>query len=111
MPIERAIEAATGSAVARANVVEVGNLAATSPGAAREIIVATGAHLGRSGFAWVTFTATRQLRNTFARLRFGLLAIGRADRARVPDGGEAWGRYYEHDPVVVIGKLGRRAAQ
>ncbi len=104
-PIEAAIAGATGSVVAREDVVEVGNLASASPGAAREIIVAMRAHLARAGFTWVTFTATRELRNSFARLGLRLVDLGRADPARLPDGGAAWGRYYAHDPVVVAGAL------
>lgn len=104
-PIEDAIASATGSLVAREDVVEVGNLASTSAGAAREIIVAMRAHLAQAGFTWVTFTATRELRNSFARLGLRLVDLGRADPARLPDGGAAWGRYYAHDPVVVAGAL------
>lgn len=104
-PIEDAIANTTGSPVAREDVVEVGNLASTSAGAAREIIVAMRAYLAQAGFAWVTFTATRELRNSFARLGLRLVDLGRADPARLPDGGVAWGRYYAHDPVVVAGAL------
>lgn len=110
-PIEDVVAAATGVQVTRDDVVEVGNLAAASAGAAREVIVAMRAHLKRAGFAWVTFTATRELRNSFARLGLHLVDLGRADPARVADGGAAWGRYYAHDPVVMAGALRARPAR
>ena len=31
---------------------------------------------------------------------------GRADPARLPDGGARWGRYYASDPIVVAGRIG-----
>jgi len=105
-PVESAIAAVTRRHIARERIVEVGNLAATSPGAAREIIRAMGAHLRRAGFAWVTFTATRELRNTFTRLGLNLRLLGPADPRRVPGGGAEWGRYYAHDPAVVFGEIG-----
>ena len=104
-PVERAIATLARRAVAREQVVEVGNLAARSPGAAREIIQAMRAHLRRAGFAWVTFTATRELRNTFTRLGLDLRLLAPADPRRVPGGGAGWGRYYAHDPIVVVGEL------
>ena len=91
--------------VRRDEVVEVGNLASKSPGAAREMIGAMRAHLRRAGFEWVTFTATRELRNTFVRLGLDLHVLCAADPRRVPGGGAGWGRYYAHDPVIVFGGL------
>jgi hypothetical protein len=105
-PVERAIATAQGRTVARAGIVEVGNLAATSAGAARLIIRAMAAHLHERGFTWVAFTATRGLRNTFARLGLALQPLARAEAARVPGRGAGWGDYYAHDPVVVYGIIG-----
>ena len=53
----------------------------------------------------VTFTATRELRNTFTRLGLELRVLAHADRRRVPGGGAGWGRYYAHDPMVMLGEL------
>lgn len=104
-PVERAISRRRGRTVARDEIVEVGNLAATSPGAARLIIRAMAAHLHGKGFTWVAFTATRELRNTFARLGLALHPLVRADASRVPGQGVGWGDYYAHDPVVVYGGI------
>jgi hypothetical protein len=105
-PVEGAIGRRLRRSLARDGIVEVGNLAATSPGAARLVIRLMRAHLHRAGFAWVAFTATRELRNTFARLGLPLQSLARADPARVPGHGAGWGDYYAHDPVVVFGSIG-----
>lgn len=58
-----------GTPVARANIVEVGNLADCSAGAARALIGSMTGHLLQRGLVWVTFTATRTLLNPFGRRR------------------------------------------
>ena len=111
VPIEQALSERKGGALDRDHIVEVGNLAATSAGSGRALVAAMGRHLHRDGFAWVVFTATRELRNSFGRLGLPLASIARADPARLPDRGESWGRYYDHDPMVVAGDLVEAARQ
>lgn len=110
-PIERMLAAALARPIARASVVEVGNLAAVSAGMARALIPQLARHLYGLGYRWVTFTATRALRNSFHRMGLRPLPIAAADRARLADGGASWGSYYDQDPVVMAGKisLGLRA--
>jgi hypothetical protein len=100
-PVERAISAALGQPVARSGIVEVGNLATASSGMARTLIPELARHLHRLGYAWVTFTATRALRNSFRRLGLQPIKLAAADPARLEDGGASWGTYYAQDPVVV----------
>jgi hypothetical protein len=100
-PVEHAIAAAGGGPAARSGIVEVGNLASISAGVARALIPALALHFDRLGYAWVAFTATRVLRNTFHRLGLRPLRLAAADPARLEDGGASWGSYYAHDPVVV----------
>lgn len=104
-PIEFTIAATLGRPVARASIVEVGNLAAISAGMARVLIPLLARHLHRLGYRWVAFTATRALRNTFQRLGLRPLRLIRADPARLADRGANWGTYYDHDPVVMAGKI------
>jgi hypothetical protein len=104
-PIEFTLAATLGRPVARAGIVEVGNLAAISAGMARALIPLLARHLHRLGYRWVAFTATRALRNTFYRLGLRPLRLTRADPARLADGGSSWGTYYDHDPVVMAGKI------
>jgi hypothetical protein len=112
-PVEEALTAALGWPVHRARIVEVGNLAAVSAGMARALIPVLARHLQKLGCQWVVFTATRELRNSFRRLGLLPLTLARADPSRLVDGGTSWGRYYEHDPLVMGGKiaLGLRAGE
>lgn len=105
LPIECALAVALGRPVARSSIVEVGNLAAVSAGMARALIPQLARHLHRLGYSWVAFTATRALRNTFLRLGLKPLPLTSADPACLPDGGASWGTYYDHDPVVMAGKV------
>lgn len=104
-PIEVVLERALGRPVPRAQVVEVGNLAAVSAGMARALIPMLARHLHRLGYRWVTFTATREVRNSFRRLGLRPLEVARADPDRLPDRGESWGSYYGRDPRVMAGRI------
>lgn len=110
-PIEQHLAAALGRPVARADVVEVGNLAASSAGMARALIPELARHLHRLDYRWVVFTATRALRNSFHRLGLRPLPIAPADPSRLEGGGASWGSYYQQDPQVMAGliALGVRA--
>jgi hypothetical protein len=103
-------------------VVEVGHLAADRAGEGRRLILLLGQHLAQQpdhrATEWVVSTLTQELRHLFVRLGVTPLALGQADPAAVGDDLAAWGRYYEHRPVVLAGRLqaalrlmGRRASQ
>jgi hypothetical protein len=104
-PIEAAIEQALGEALARNQIVEVGNLAACTPGAARRVIRSMTALLHRMERTWVVFTSTRSLLNSFARLGIEPIVLAPANPARLPDGGRSWGTYYETEPHVMTANI------
>lgn len=104
-PIERVLGQHRGRVIDRDGVVEVGNLAAASIGMARALIPLLARHLDRLGYEWVVFTATRELRNTFARLGLHPVTLARADRSRLLEREADWGRYYENDPMVMAGRI------
>ncbi|MBS3910551.1 MAG: thermostable hemolysin [Hydrogenophaga sp.] len=121
-PIEDLLGAQHGAPVARRGVVEVGHLAADRAGEGRRLILLLGQHLAQQPdhrvTEWVVSTLTQELRHLFVRLGVTPLALGQADPAAVGDDLAAWGRYYEHRPVVLAGRLqaalrlmGRRASQ
>ncbi len=105
MPADQAIGERVGQAIARDELVEVGNLALQNPGDTRWVIAATIQFLHEAGYRWVLFTATRMLVNTFHRLglRPMQLAVARADSL----GPEAlqWGDYYRTAPLVCAGPI------
>lgn len=110
-PLECEIAARTCAPVGRHQIVEVGNLAATHVGAARELIVCMTRYLHQQGMIWVAFTATRALLNSFTRLRLKPTALAVADPRRLPDGGKSWGSYYDTNPQVMFGDIRSGYAQ
>lgn len=105
-PIQNAIGARLGHIEpGRDELVEVGNLAADSPGAARLLIVALTDLLVALGFRWVTFTGTPTLLNSFQRLGLAPIALGEADPARMGEELVDWGRYYDSRPWVMAGDI------
>ncbi|MBI2379172.1 MAG: thermostable hemolysin [Gammaproteobacteria bacterium] len=104
-PVEEAIAARTGLHLPRSAIVEVGNLATTSPGGARLLIRAVTAHLHGQGHRWVVFTATRMLQNAFRRLGLQPQVLAPADPARLGSDAKDWGTYYAQAPQVVCGPI------
>jgi hypothetical protein len=104
-PVEVALARAYGRPVERASVVEVGNLAALDAGMARRLIGELARRFHGDGYRWAVFTATRQLRNSFRRLRLAPAVLARADRALLREGADTWGQYYSHDPIVMGGPI------
>lgn len=105
-PAESVIATQHGKAAPdRQQIVEVGNLAAKSPGAARLLIVALTDLLVALGFRWVTFTGTAALLNSFQRLGLSPLPLGPADPQCVGDELTDWGSYYDNQPQVMAGDI------
>lgn len=102
---ESVIAAHVGQAVARHELVEVGNLALAAPGEARWMIAATTAFLHAAGYRWVLFTAVRPLFNAFRRLGLKPIMLAAPDPARLPDRGRNWGSYYQAGPLVCAGDI------
>jgi hypothetical protein len=102
-PVEHVLAHTLERHVAREKVVEVGNLAAVRAGLARVLIPALATRLRQHGFEIAVFTATRELRNAFERIRLGPLVLAPADPARLRGGAAAWGSYYAHAPTVMGG--------
>lgn len=105
VPIEAAMEELASQTVVRERIVEVGHLAADKPGASIHVILTLAEYLHRVGFEWVVFTATQELIRIFTRLGLPLLALAKADPARLGGDAGAWGTYYDTQPVVVAGRI------
>ena len=102
-PLEK-IARQRGIALHRFETAEVGNLAAAEAGGARMLIRLMTEHLHQMGRRWVVFTATKSLINSFNRMGLPTVELARAtaDRVRNP---AAWGSYYDHAPLVVLGDI------
>ena len=104
-PIEVAASRPGLEIVQRDEIVEIGSLATDGGGASAALFAALAAHLRTQGATFAAATATRRLRRLFGLVGFETHRIAAANPARLADGGLAWGRYYEHDPVVVGGAV------
>lgn len=110
-PVELALAQAAKSPVARTEIVEVGNLAITRPGAARLLITLLTAHLLTTTERWVVFTAVPALRNNFVRMRIPLHVLGEARPDRLDaETRRQWGRYYDAAPQVTGVRIAEVAA-
>lgn len=104
-PVERVLAGRGIATPHRQAIAEVGNFAARSPGAAREMILHATWMLDAARVAWVLFTATRQLRNAFDRLHLAPVDLVQAQRERLHDDGTDWGDYYATQPRVMCGNV------
>ena len=104
-PIEQVLRRQSGIDVARSAIVEVGSLACTGGRAAMEIVAALGPVLIREGFSWVVFTGADTVRNVFRRLHLKPIALCIANKSVLGAAQQEWGSYYEHNPVVMAGRL------
>lgn len=104
-PVEAAIASATGEAVRRHQVVEVGNLAGVNCRAAMRMVAVLPAYLLARDYRWIVFTATSAVRGILQGFGAPLVELARADGSRVCAGTDRWGRYYDTDPRVLAGYL------
>jgi len=104
-PIDVLMERLTGLRLPRERLVEVGHLASNKPGGSVQVILSLARHLGQSGYEWVVFTATGELVRIFTKLGLPLLALAKADPARLGEQARDWGSYYDTRPVVVAGRI------
>lgn len=109
-PVE-AVMAQRGLAwVTRAEIVEVGNFAAVTPGIARELILQVTCMLAAARRPWVLFVATQQLRNAFRRLHLSPIELAEASAERLTDKGSDWGDYYASHPKLMCGNVAQGKA-
>lgn len=103
-PAEQCVAAALKRPVERANLVEVGNLAA-EPGLGRAVVLSMTRFLAAHGYRQVLFAATGMLRSSFGRLGLTPVALAPARAERLRDQRSNWGSYYQTQPVVLCGDL------
>ena len=104
-PVESIIESTTGERTARDRIAEVGQFVVDDRDIVTSFFRDLVPFLTASGFDWVCFTGTDRIRALLARIGFRGLPLARAEQTRVPGSGDHWGRYYDFDPVVILGRL------
>lgn len=104
-PVENVIYDASGAKVSRNRIAEVGQFVVDD----REIVGSffrdLVPFLRDEGFDWVCFTGTDRVRAIVERVGFCGLPVANAAADRAAPTNDRWGSYYEHEPVVMIGKL------
>jgi Thermostable hemolysin len=110
-PIESLVSVATDEAVDRGAIIEIGNLASRGPASTVRLIIAAAAYLQTLEVRFAVVTATREMRGMLDAFGFAWRLIGPARSDLLPDGGRAWGRYYQYDPQVVVGEIGPAVAR
>lgn len=93
------------NAIDREDIVEIGNLAASFQTGSPLLFIIVAAILDAADFRYVVFTATSQIRRLLEKLQLATDVIGPADPGRLSDKGQSWGRYYQHQPVILGGSL------
>lgn len=107
-PVESVLGALVAPPPLRSDVVEIGHLAAgdgAGAGAGYQLMALLGPHLGGLGFGWAVSTLTQGLHRLMLRTGIRPLVLAPADPAALGGEAAAWGRYYEHRPVVVAGEV------
>lgn len=111
VPADQAVAEAFGRPVARDSIVEIGSLASDSPAASLQLFSALASWLASvRGCRFAVATARPELQKLLTRAGFGLVPLADADPARLGDGAQDWGSYYDRAPQVVAGEIGMSAA-
>lgn len=104
-PIEQTLSHVFSQTVLREDVVEIGNLVADRLGASRLLSILMALTLHRSGYRWLVFTATEQVRQLVKKWPMPLAYICEAEVTQLDEQSETWGRYYASHPCVMAGDL------
>lgn len=94
-----------GREAGRGQIMELGNLVATEPGHSGLLYIIITAAMHEAGIEYLLFAANKRVRNSIARCGFTPREIRAAQQSRLGSQGLAWGRYYEGDPVVMLGDI------
>jgi hypothetical protein len=106
-PVEIVLEQRLGVELERSMIVEVGNLASSTPGGARWLISLSTALFMGMGLRWAVLTATPALLNSFSKLGVAFVPLAAADKERIAHADKHWGNYYDAGPLVVASDVSR----
>jgi len=102
LPIEQVLSLQTGKSISRETIIEVGNLAVSSPSHIRKLLASLNTHLHTTMAEWVVFTGITTLYNSLIKLNIPMYILGHADVIRLPEEQRSsWGSYYHQHPQVI----------
>ncbi|WP_237067534.1 thermostable hemolysin [Microbulbifer guangxiensis] len=99
-PIEQRLAGIVSHPVERNEVVEIGNLVATSRGGSLYLFLMLAQLFHAAGLTWAIFTATPEVQHLLQKLARTPLALCEADGQRLGRALSEWGSYYKTRPVV-----------
>ena len=102
---EQAVSSAFRTPVDRGQIVEIGNLVSTEPGASYVLFSVLAPLLRDAGFRWVICTATAQVEGMLNKMRLAPKRVCAASPERLGEEAANWGTYYESKPHVIVGDL------
>ena len=104
-PIEVAVGRCAGMHVRRDQIAEVGQFVIGDRDTVADFFRDLVPFLQSQGYDWVCFTGTNRIRALLSRIGFEGRPVAMATRDRVGASADEWGSYYDHEPVVIVGKL------
>ncbi|MFT4632857.1 MAG: hypothetical protein ACI8PP_000917 [Candidatus Pseudothioglobus sp.] len=104
-PVEEILQRLTNKSVSRAQIVEIGGFAVSHKRHALPFMLQLAPILANLGFKTVVCTVTRPMQDCFRKLGIISTPIARADPSRVDVSNNAWGTYYDLNPVVLAGDI------
>ena len=110
-PVERQLARATASPVARADIVEIGNLVSTSRGSSRMLFLMLAELFAATGVTWAIFTATHEVHRLLQKLTGNQVVLCQADGKRLGAELADWGTYYDTRPAVTAINVAAERAQ
>lgn len=100
-PIEEILE------TERSHITEIGNLASAGGGASLFLFAALSAYLHDKGQSHAVITGTQFIESRLHTLGLEPTRLAKADPSLLLKNDENWGSYYETDPYVMAGQVGR----
>ena len=104
-PVETVVHLVSGDLVDRGSIVEVGQFVIDEREIVADFFRDLVPFLAAQGFDWVCFTGTSRIRALLARIGFAGFPVTVAAEERLGASRDHWGCYYEHEPIVIVGKL------
>jgi hypothetical protein len=104
-PVEAQVQVLYGRQCSRSNIMELGNLVASSPGDSALLYLLVTAAMHEAGVKYLLFTANRAVRISIRRSGFTAKALVTAECDRLGEQCAFWGSYYGGDPQVMLGDI------
>ncbi|MDG9666872.1 thermostable hemolysin [Hahella sp. CR1] len=100
-PIEQVLAQIQGAPCSRSGIIEVGNLASTTQGALRRLILVLGRYFSERKYQWLTLTVIPELLNSFRRFDLPMIELAKAKPEALSQDAADWGSYYDKSPTVM----------